>query len=208
MEVDDSLERLSPLETFNRYLPEKVFEDMALATSQRILSNTAKNVCITPLIMKKFIAANILMSYTKYPRIRMYWARKPRVAQIADHITRDMFFQIRSNLTTRNYLYVTEDEKNTNKFWKIAPVIDSVRRGCLENPRCQDVSMDEQMIPFHGQTRMRQYVRGKPNPVGLKNFVATAPDGLPLDFFLYQGKGDTVLEVDPNCIWTLEVRSF
>lgn len=49
------------------------------------------------------------------------------------------------------------------------------------------------MVPFWGSTRMRQRVKGKPNPCGLKNFVACAPDGLPLDFFLYEGKGDTIL---------------
>lgn len=41
---------------------------------------------------------------------------------------------------------------------------------------------------------MRQYSRGKPNPCGLKNFICTSPDGHPLDFFMYEGKGGTILE--------------
>ena len=52
------------------------------------------------------------------------------------------------------------------------------------------------MVPFWGSTVACQFVRGKPNPCGLKNFVATSPDGLPLDFFLYQGKGDGITD---NC---------
>ncbi|KAG5884118.1 hypothetical protein JTB14_009173 [Gonioctena quinquepunctata] len=58
---------------------------------------------------------------------------------------------------------------------------------------------------------MRQFVRGKPNPVGLKNFVMTTPKGVPLDFYLYEEKGSSVdsclvkmpekLDVDVAACW-------
>lgn len=79
-----------------------------------------------------------------------------------------------------------------DRFWKVRPLLDMVQRGCHKNRRTKSVSIDEQMIPFHGKVLMRQYVRGKPNPVGLKNFVATSPGGIPLDFYLYEGKGTSL----------------
>ncbi|KAG5884179.1 hypothetical protein JTB14_034718 [Gonioctena quinquepunctata] len=69
---------------------------------------------------------------------------------------------------------------------------DTVQKGCRNNKRTRYVSIDEQMIPFHGQVKMRQFVKGKPNPVGLKNSVMTTPKGVPLDFYLYEGKGSSV----------------
>ncbi|XP_047106160.1 piggyBac transposable element-derived protein 3-like [Schistocerca piceifrons] len=54
-------------------------------------------------------------------------------------------------------------------------------------PVSSHLSINEQMIPFHGKTSLRQYVKNKSNPVGLKNFVLTTSNGLVLGFFIYQG---------------------
>ncbi|KAJ4446477.1 hypothetical protein ANN_13173 [Periplaneta americana] len=84
---------------------------------------------------------------------------------------------------------VSEDGRKTDRFWKVMLMLDIVRQSCLQTPRPQNVSIDEQMIPFYGHMSMRQYVRGKPCPVGLKLFVMASASGLPLDFVMYQGKG-------------------
>ncbi|CAG5023342.1 unnamed protein product [Parnassius apollo] len=43
-----------------------------------------------------------------------------------------------------------------------------------------------------GKCKMKQVVRGKPNPEGIKVFLLANPNGLPLDLYLYQGGGTTV----------------
>lgn len=69
------------------------------------------------------------------------------------------------------------------------PVIDTVRNQGMKIERTKgNYSLDEQMIPFSGKCIMKQYVRNKPRPVGLKNFVITDSDGLMFDFIIYQGE--------------------
>lgn len=124
----------------------------------------------------------------------MYWQEKIWVSQVADNMARTKYFIIWNNLRVREYSDVPNQEKASNKFWKVEPLINAVRAGCLFNPREEQVSTDEQiMIPFWGHASTRQFVRGEPNPCGLKNFVGCLLDGLSLDFFLYKGKGDSIL---------------
>ncbi|GBM48056.1 hypothetical protein AVEN_34382-1 [Araneus ventricosus] len=122
----------------------------------------------------------------------MVWKRFTRIPVIADNIARDRFFQIRSNLKVINDNDVSDDSKKSDKFWKVRPLLSKIWERCLQQERPRIVSIDEQIIPFHGQISMRQYVKGKPNPVGLKVFVMCTTYGLPLDFIFYEGKGTDV----------------
>jgi hypothetical protein len=48
------------------------------------------------------------------------------------------------------------------------------------------LSVDEQMIAFCGTTSLKRYVK-KTSAVSIKHFVLATPNGLLLDFFIYQG---------------------
>lgn len=191
-----NFEMLSTTELFEKYIPDHLLQSIADATSTNIMVSTGKPMVLTSTDILNFFGVTLVMSYLKYPRIRMYWQGKNRVSQVADNMARTKYFIIRNNLRVREYADVPNQEKASNKFWKVAPLINAVRAGCLSNPRDEQVSMDEQMIPFWGHATTRQFVRGKPNPCGLKNFVVCSSDGLPLDFFLYEGKGDSILPND------------
>lgn len=181
-----------PIAYFSRYIPVSIYEKLSTYTNQTYLLRKGTNLNSSAEEMQLFFGLTMAMSYLGLPRIRLYWANKTRVSMIADRMTRDRYFKLRSNLKLVNDLELDEESKQS-KFWKVDPLIETVRKACLDTPRSQYISVDEQMIPFWGQVSMRQFIRGKPNPCGLKNFVCTTPDGVPLDFFMYEGKGDTIL---------------
>lgn len=170
------------------YLDDEIFQNICDCTNVRFLEEKGKPMNLTLPEIKKFFAISLLMSCLKYPQVRMYWAKTTKVNVIASAMTRDRFFLIRANLKVVIDSNVTLQEKSSDRLYKIRPLINRIRKGCLMLPRFPEVAIDEQMIPFTGVCRLKQFVRGKPNPEGLKNFVCAAPDGLVLDFEIYQGK--------------------
>ena len=101
---------------------------------------------------------------------------------------RDRFFLLRNNLKCVIDFDVDDRVKQQDKLWKIRPYTERIRQGCLRIARPREVCNDEQMIPFTGKFQFRQFVRGKPNPTGLNNFIVASPESLALDFEIFQAK--------------------
>ena len=170
------------------YFDNSEYENICNCTNIRYLEENGKPMNLTVAEIRKFFGISILMSCFKYPQIKMYWAKLTKVNSIAYFMTRVKYFQIRSNLKVVIDTDVSENERKADKLFKIRPLMEKIKKGFLSHPRYSEVAVDEQMIPFTRTCNMQQFVRGKPNPVELKDFVCATPKGLVLDFELYQGK--------------------
>lgn len=72
--------------------------------------------------------------------------------------------------------------------------MDRVRARLLQLPLEKNLCVDEQMIPFKGRLSIKQYIRGKPCPWGVKIFVICGQSGMPYDFIAYQGSSTELHE--------------
>ena len=99
----------------------------------------------------------------------MYWETNYHIPCIANAITQKRFHSIFANLAA-----TSDDEAplgTTNLNWKIQPIIDAILETFKALEPEEHSSIDEQMIPFQGRAPCRQYVKNKPNHVGVKLFV-------------------------------------
>lgn len=177
----------TPLDYFSQYFNDDFFENVSTQSNVRAMqANEIKPLRSTAEEYKKLVGIHIVMGIFGLPRLRLYFMKGMEIP-IITQIPRDRIFKLRNFLHVVDNLSVPEAVKETNKLWKVQPILDAVREKCLTLARAKELSIDEQMIPFSGTTSLRQYVKNKPNPVGLKNFVLASPCGLVHDFFIYQG---------------------
>lgn len=90
------------------------------------------------------------MGVLKIPQASMYWAKYTSVYPlICESMRRDRFFELRNSphFVDEN----SNDVNKQNKLCKIQPMLDTVRKACLEIPKSNHLSIDEQMIPFSGR---------------------------------------------------------
>lgn len=132
------------------------------------VAKTGKSMNVTDVELKQFFGLNLLMGCISNPRLRMYWQNGIVLNKVIECMSRDRFLALRTNIHFVNTVTIPEEAK-TNKLWKVQPVVDAVRTTCAKL-RCDFgyYSIDEQMIPFSGRCKLKQYVKNKPRPVGLK----------------------------------------
>ncbi|XP_054724349.1 piggyBac transposable element-derived protein 2-like [Uloborus diversus] len=191
--TDDSHqgEPLNPTEYFYKYFPESFWDECAKQTNIYAYLKKGDRFKKTDATgIKIFSGMHIIMGIMQLPQVRLYWSKCCDMPMITKNMTRDRFFELRNTLHFVDKSFINDEQKK-DKLHLVRPIINCFRDCCLTLPRTKCLSIDEQMIPFSGRCAMRQYVPSKPNPVGLKNFINAAQDGLVLDFLIYTG-ADTV----------------
>jgi hypothetical protein len=103
------------------------------------------------------------------PRVRMYWEKDTRVPPVVDNMTKDRFFSIRSNIHFIDNMTIPPGNKDV--FIKVRPLYDTIKKKCNSLPMERNICIDEQMVPFKGHLSIKQYIRNKSNPWGIKILV-------------------------------------
>lgn len=174
----------SPLQFFANYFQETIYSTMADYTN---LYAVQQQVRFEPTVapeMKVFVGIHILMGNLRYPRIRNYWEPKLQVPLIANNMNVNRFFKLRQNL---HFIDAQNRPETNDRFWKVRPLYAMLHTRFLTLPLEANLCIDEQMVPFKGHLNVKQYIRGKPSPWGIKIFALCGSSGIMYDFVLYQG---------------------
>ncbi|KAK7105748.1 piggyBac transposable element-derived protein 4-like [Littorina saxatilis] len=184
---------------FSLLIPEPFWEDIATQTNLYAAQKQAQKGAdknwtpTTGSEMKLFIFIQYMFGIHRMPDTAMYWSSDPllRVPAIADVMSRNRFQKL------SQYFHLNDNSKAVPKgqpghdaLFKVRPLLDMVTNNCRAhyNPG-RDISIDEAMIKFNGRLTFKQYIKGKPNPWGIKVWCAADPrNGYMLEFDIYQGR--------------------
>lgn len=164
----ESIEK--PVDYFFKYLPHdlwaKALVETNLFISKEVEAKKRKNPDhITYEQLMKYVALNIASGVYILPRTRMYWEDATGMKLFKDNLSRDDFLKI------RNTLHFTNKSSTTDRLFKVRPLYEAIRARCRTHPVDTNVSIDERVIPFKGRINIKQYMRNKPYPWGVKMFI-------------------------------------
>ncbi|KAJ8362507.1 hypothetical protein AAFF_G00369980 [Aldrovandia affinis] len=100
----------------------------------------------SPEEIKALVGLHLAVGVMKLPRVRMYWDSTMDIGLFRDALSRDRFFQLRSNLHIVNNLERPAGDKDV--FYKVRPLYDSIRKRCLELSLDENLCIDEQVKYF------------------------------------------------------------
>jgi hypothetical protein len=185
----------TPISYFEKYFTSELIDKFAEMTNVYAMQHDVIFKPTDSSEIRQLFGLHMYMGCNKLPRLHLYWCPKMGLEKFhrSTVIGRRRFCQLRNNLHIVNNLERPSDCKD--KFYKVRPLLDSIRRRCQQLSVEQNVAVDEQMIPFKGRHSLKQYLPSKPCPWAFKNFVLCGKSGLPYDFIMYQGSS-TELSTD------------
>ena len=114
----------------------------------------------------------------------------PKVSEL---MTVDRFEEIKRFLHLNdNTKYVEKGQPGHDKLHKVRPLIDALNCQLTKIPVEENVSVDEQIVPFKGRHSLKQYNPRKPHKWGYKVFVLHGVSAFSYNFEVITGAGDNV----------------
>ncbi|KAJ4432604.1 hypothetical protein ANN_21227, partial [Periplaneta americana] len=178
----------TPLDYFRMFVGTELLETIVQESNNyAIQQNPNKPLNLTVEELEKWLGMILTMSIIKLPATRLYWSRNFRVSIVAETMPCNRFETIKRNLHFCNNL-APGSNTAADPLYKVRSILDHIIKNCNVLPKCEKYSVDEQIIPFKGRSRLKMYNPKKPKKWGYKMFIICDVKGLVYNFELYSGK--------------------
>lgn len=174
---------LNPIDYFRSFFTSEII-DLLVEQSNlyAIQQNPSKPLNVDKMEMEQWLGICLHMSLSRLPDTRLHWSGLDKTA--ASIMSRDRWEQIKSNL----HMVDNSNLDKSDKVVKVRPLMDHLRNAFKQIPMLEHLCIDEQMVPFKGQSSLKQYIPKKTHKWGYKLFVLADHKGFVYDFFPYTGK--------------------
>ncbi|XP_023804735.1 piggyBac transposable element-derived protein 2-like [Oryzias latipes] len=151
----------SPYEYFKMFFSEDILEVVVEQSNlYAIQCNTNKPLNLTTKELEQFMGTAVYMSLFGLPGTRMFWNKATRVSQVADTMSLNRWEFIKKCLHFNNN--EVRQGENVDPLHKIRPLVTHLTSKLQTIPMGEKLAVDEQMVPFKGRNRLKQYLPAKP----------------------------------------------
>ncbi|KAJ8409212.1 hypothetical protein AAFF_G00242330 [Aldrovandia affinis] len=172
---------------FKQFFSEDILEVIVEQSNlYAIQCDTKKPLKLTTKELEQFLGTVVYMSLFGLPSTRMFWNKTCRVSQVADTMTLNRWEAIKKSLHFSNN--EERQEENNDPLHKIRPLVTHLTSKLMSIPMGEKLAVDEQMVPFKGKSRLKQYLPLKPKKWGYKILVLAGSDGIPHNLEIYTGR--------------------
>jgi len=177
---------LTPVEYFKSFFSDDLFELIVEQTNLYSVAKSGKSINLTVNELQDFLSIELWMGVAKLPAYTDYWSHLMSYEKVSNIMPLKKYQKILKNIHFNNNAEYNENDK----FYKVRPLIDIIRRNCLNQEQGKRFSIDEMMVPYKGKKAgsRRQYIKSKPKKWGFKFFVCSGINSLVYDFFPYCGE--------------------
>uniref|UniRef100_A0A3B4XHS3 PiggyBac transposable element-derived protein domain-containing protein n=1 Tax=Seriola lalandi dorsalis TaxID=1841481 RepID=A0A3B4XHS3_SERLL len=170
---------------FSHLFTQETIDDIVFNTNLYAVQKRNENLGLTSEEFKTFLGMNMVMSYIRYPRARMYWSSEQglRLDLVADAMPVNRFEKI------MRYVHFVDnysiDPENADKFVKIRPFLNAL----------QDTFTLHRLIQRSIRTSVHKAIcPQKTKPWGVKVWLRAGSSGYMYSFEPYQDVGMRLCE--------------
>jgi hypothetical protein len=180
----DFLHERTPYDYFKHFFKDSILNHITEMTNLYSVQKKGKSINVSKKEVEQFLGIEIIMGIVDMPAYTDYWAYETRYPQIADIMPLKRYEQIKSNIHFADNTLIDDD-----RYYKIRPILEHLRKNCIDIEEEKSYSVDEMMVPYKGKKAgsRRQYMPKKPTKWGFKFFVRAGNSGIVYDFFAYDG---------------------
>lgn len=175
----------TPLQYFKIFFSDDIIDLIANQTNLYSTQQFGKCVDTNRDEIETYLGIELMMGVVNMSSYIDYWSQETRFAPIADIMPLKRYQALRRSLH-----FVNNDDINTDRYFKVRPILERVRQNCLNIEAEHKNSIDEMMVPYKGKKAgsRRQYIKSKPKKWGFKMFVRCGISGMVYDFIPYGGE--------------------
>ena len=172
-----------PIDYFRMFFDRELLKFICNESNRFSLQKDIENpLCIDEKELEIFIGICFYMSLVKLPRTRYYWNSDVQIPAITNYMSMRRWETIKSSL---HFVDNEEEPKRCplfDRIWKMRPYIDLLNDRFNQIPMGENLSFDEQIIPYDGTRGPRMYTKNKPNPWGFKVWALADTCGILYNF--------------------------